>query len=282
MHVNLINLAPQYWTISAGDGLAGFNYNLELTGDAIPNVSNINYITVIKRHDSSNPWGWNYSNYIPTTGTTINPVLYYRNGTSFSDFGVAGNVENLLPVELSSFTSSINGSNVNLSWATNSEQNNSGFDIERKSDALVWKKIGNIVGHGNTNTPSNYSFTDVNNTSGKYNYRLKQIDFNGNFHYYDLASEVIIGAPKKFVLSQNFPNPFNPTTKINYELPVTNFVSLKIFDMNGREVDQLVNEVQQAGYYNVNFNAAGLPSGTYFYKLTTDKFSDVKKMVLIK
>jgi len=83
-------------------------------------------------------------------------------------------------------------------------------------------------------------------------------------------------------LSQNYPNPFNPTTNINYELPVKGFVTLKIYDILGTEVAQLVNGVQQAGYYSVDFNAASLSSGTYFYKLTADKFSDVKRMVVVK
>lgn len=83
-------------------------------------------------------------------------------------------------------------------------------------------------------------------------------------------------------LSQNYPNPFNPNTNINYVLPIRGFVTLKIYDVLGTEVRQLVSEVKPAGSYTVDFNAAGLSSGTYFYKLTSDKFSDVKKMVLLK
>ncbi len=88
--------------------------------------------------------------------------------------------------------------------------------------------------------------------------------------------------PDKFSLSQNYPNPFNPLTRINYELPITNYVSIKVYDALGNEVETLVNEKQNAGSYSVDFNAASLPSGIYFYKLVTEKFSDSKKMVLIK
>ena len=90
----------------------------------------------------------------------------------------------------------------------------------------------------------------------------------------------------KFYLQQNYPNPFNPTTKINYELPITNYVSIKVYDALGNEVQTLVNEKQNAGSYSVDFNASlygsGLPSGIYFYKLVTEKFSETKKMILIK
>ena len=85
-----------------------------------------------------------------------------------------------------------------------------------------------------------------------------------------------------YSLSQNYPNPFNPTTRINYELPVTNYVSLKVYDALGNEVETLVNENQNAGSYSIDFNAAALPSGIYFYKFVTEKFTETKKMVLVK
>ena len=90
------------------------------------------------------------------------------------------------------------------------------------------------------------------------------------------------GTPKSFSLSQNYPNPFNPTTKINFALPKQGFVTLKIYDMLGREVRTLVNEVKSAGNFTVDFNASELSSGIYFYKLETNGFSDIKKMMLIK
>jgi photosystem II stability/assembly factor-like uncharacterized protein len=189
----------------------------------------------------------------------------------------------LLPVELSSFTSQINGSNVKLEWSTVNEQNNSGFEIQRtNANENNWKKISFIQGNGTTNESKNYSYEDRNISSGKYQYRLKQIDFNGNYEYHALANEVEIGAPKKFALSQNYPNPFNPYTKINYELPITNYVSIKIYDVNGKEVAQLINQNQKAGYYTVEFNASNLASGMYFYRIQAGEFSATKKMILIK
>ncbi len=191
-----------------------------------------------------------------------------------------------LPVELSSFTSSVSGRNAELSWSTSSELNNSGFEIERfeinSQNLSDWIKIGFVKGNGTVTSAKDYSFTDTGLNTGKYSYRLKQLDFNGNFEYYSLSAEVVIGSPDKFSLSQNYPNPFNPTTKINYELPSDGSVNIKLFDMTGKEVAVILNEVKTAGYYTVNFNAGNLPSGAYIYRLSHNKFTDSKKMLLMK
>ncbi len=191
-----------------------------------------------------------------------------------------------LPVELASFTANVNGRNVDLNWATATETNNSGFDIERSASNGVWSKVGNVAGNGTTTTGQNYSFSDRNVASGNYNYRLKQIDFNGNFEYFNLNSEVNVGIPTKYDLSQNYPNPFNPSTKINYDIPFDGKVSLTIFDMSGKEIASLVNEVKTAGYYSINFNASSLSSGTYFYRINAEgngqSFVSTKKMMLVK
>jgi hypothetical protein len=189
----------------------------------------------------------------------------------------------LLPVELASFTSDVNGSNVKLKWSTANEQNNSGFDIERKiSGSNEWKKINFMQGNGTTNEAKNYSYEDRNLSYGKYQYRLKQIDFNGNYEYHELQNEVEIGVPKKFNLSQNYPNPFNPATKISFELPHSSKVKLSVYDITGKLASELVNEQRAAGYYTVEFNGNNLASGMYFYRIETEDFSATKKMILVK
>jgi hypothetical protein len=187
-----------------------------------------------------------------------------------------------LPVEMSSFISLINGRDVTLNWTTASETNNSGFEIERSIVNGEWSKIGFVNGNGTTSSPMNYSFLDKNLNAGLYNYRLKQLDFNGNFSYYNLNHEVNIGIPVKFDLSQNYPNPFNPTTKINYDLPYDGKVTLRILDISGREVSTLVNEFQLAGYYTTSFNGNNLSSGIIFYTLTSKDLVITKKMLLVK
>jgi hypothetical protein len=111
---------------------------------------------------------------------------------------------------------------------------------------------------------------------------LKQIDFNGNFEYFNLSDEVIVGVPDKFNLSQNYPNPFNPSTKIDFEIPRDGNVKISLFDNSGKLVSTVVNGFRSAGYYTVNFSGLNLSSGVYFYKLEAEGFSKVMKMTLLK
>ncbi|MEO8665256.1 MAG: nidogen-like domain-containing protein [Ignavibacteria bacterium] len=189
-----------------------------------------------------------------------------------------------LPVEMSSFTYAISGRDISLIWSTATEVNNSRFEIER-SASNDWQQVGVVNGNGTTSTPNNYSFVDRGLVSGTYHYRLKQVDFNGNFTYHNLSNEVIIGVPTRFELLQNYPNPFNPATKIDYSIPYDGKVSLTIFDAMGREITKLVNGDQTAGYYSVNFNASSLASGIYYYRIEvsgSNNFVDSRKMLLVK
>ncbi len=203
----------------------------------------------------------------------------------FSKFYISDNP--ILPVELASFASVINKNNVDLKWSTVSEENNKGFEVERKRNIKdnEWQTVSFIEGKGTTNTQQNYTYADRNLQSGTYNYRLKQIDFNGNYKYYELSNFVEIGIPKNFDLSQNYPNPFNPSTKINYQLPKDAFVKINIYDLTGRLISTLTNTQQTAGYYTVEFNSSmtnGIASGIYFYRIEAADFVSTKRMVLVK
>lgn len=210
-----------------------------------------------------------------------------------------------LPVELASFTSSVNNNIVTLDWQTVMETNNNGFYIERKDiNSVNWNQLGFVTGNGTTNMPHTYQYIDTVLILGSYNYRLKQVDFANSFQYFELSNIVIVNTvsasnknsvvSEKFELYQNYPNPFNPVTKINYELPArlarqasrgehsANFVTLKIFDILGNEISTLVNKKQNAGRYEVIFDASNIPSGIYFYKLETENFTKIKRMSFIK
>ncbi len=192
----------------------------------------------------------------------------------------------VLPVELTSFTGTAYGSIVALDWATATEVNNYGFNVERASTPLgmTWESIAFVQGHGNSNSPKSYSFEDKNPPVRKVQYRLKQIDFNGAFEYSPMV-EVNVEAPSQLKLAQNYPNPFNPETTINYQIPFASRVTLKVYNVLGREVATLVNEFQQAGTYNSQFSILNsqLSSGVYFYKLQTDNgYSETKKLMIIK
>ncbi len=189
-----------------------------------------------------------------------------------------------LPVELSSFSVLLNSTSVVLMWRTETEVSNYGFEIERNPDSEVgnlWKKIGFVEGSGNSNSPKNYSFTDINPPSGIIHYRLKQIDTDGKYQYSNVV-EIESGIPVQYELKQNFPNPFNPTTHINYNLPAEGFVTLKVYDIVGREVATLVNENKKAGSYLVTFDGNYFASGVYLCRIHSGNYSSSIKMLMIK
>lgn len=187
----------------------------------------------------------------------------------------------VLPVNLLSFVSAVNKNEVKLSWAVNSEENNAGFDVERKENN-AWKKIGFVKGRGSSLMMSEYSFFDKNLAAGSYTYRLKQIDFNGNYKYYELSNEVTIGVPSSTKLNQNYPNPFNPSTTITFELGKAGNVQLLLYDLSGREVLSIFSGYLNAGYNSYKLNAQNLASGVYYYVLKADNLSQTKKLTILK
>ncbi|MGB5848565.1 MAG: T9SS type A sorting domain-containing protein, partial [Ignavibacteriaceae bacterium] len=187
-----------------------------------------------------------------------------------------------LPVELASFSAILKDKEVLLNWSTATEVNNYGFNVERMRDGEDWKALGFVEGNGNSNSPKEYSFVDNNvSNAGTYYYRLKQIDNDGAYEYSKSIS-VDFDSPAKFDLEQNYPNPFNPSTTIRFNLPDNEFVSLKIFNTLGEEVQTLFEGNLNAGTHTYNFNADGLPSGLYIYRLSTNAYSKTKKMMLMK
>jgi len=211
--------------------------------------------------------------------TSVDTSAAYVVGTNSY---VMRNHKVIVPVELTSFSASINGSDVTLSWITATELNNRGFQVERKTGEESWVELGFVEGRGTTTETQVYTFIDKDLTSGKYNYRIKQIDFNGTYKYYDLKEEVEITAPNSYELSQNYPNPFNPTTKIKYSVPVEGFVNIAVFNVLGEKVANLVNSVHKAGNYEFIFDATDLASGMYIYRMESGDYISVKKMMILK
>lgn len=187
----------------------------------------------------------------------------------------------VVPVELTSFTASVNANAVTLNWRTATETNNKGFEVQRKANNSDWIKISFINGNGTSTQAHSYSYTDQNLGSNNYSYRLKQIDFDGSFAYSNVVN-ASISTPTKFELSQNYPNPFNPTTKINFAIPSNGNVRLTVYNLLGQEITTLANRFMKAGNYTFDFNASNLNSGLYFYKLESNGLTQVKKMMLVK
>ena len=160
--------------------------------------------------------------------------------------------------------------------------------------------LGFVQGSGNSNSPKDYTFLDTTVVkSGRIFYRLRQIDLDGFAEYsdtvdLDFPSSITLedlDIPDKFYVSDNYPNPFNPSTKIRYSIPVNvkgemSKVILKVYDILGKEVASLVNEVQSPGNYEVDFSdknsASQLASGIYIYRLQYGNFISSKKMILLK
>ena len=215
--------------------------------------------------------------------TQINRIYYSDNGTLYActNNGIGVFVGDL-PVELLSFTGQAEGQNVILNWATASELNNHGFEIQRKFGNNSWVTVGFKEGKGTTSEQSNYSYIDDISrlSASEVNYRIKQIDFNGSFSYSD---EIKVGLiPLEYNLYQNYPNPFNPVTTIKYSIVEETKVNLTVYDILGNEIKTLVNENKEPGYYEINFESENLSSGIYLYRLNTNNFVSIKKMVIIK
>ena len=187
------------------------------------------------------------------------------------------------PVELTSFSGKFLNNKVELNWKTATEVNNYGFEVQRLEINKIseWKKIGFVQGHGNSNSPKEYSFIDNNlNGSGKFQYRLKQIDNNGEYEYSSVLEVAV--KPNTFDLLQNYPNPFNPVTNFEFRIVQPGFVSLKIYDVLGNIVATIINKELESGYYKYQWDASRFSSGIYFYRLQTGKITSTKKLVLTK
>jgi len=196
-----------------------------------------------------------------------------------------------LPVSISSFSCSADNRRVTLMWVTEWELNNKGFEIERtvirdNGNTGEWVKASFITGNGTSNTARGYMYKDENLNTGKYKYRLKQIDYSGSYEYYMLNEEITIAPPGKFDLGQNYPNPGNPNTKLNFELPVDAKVTIRLYDILGKEVLTLLDEYKKADYYTLDINGSVLSSGTYFYRIIVTgsgrNYSKTLKMILVK
>ena len=161
------------------------------------------------------------------------------------------------------------------------------FKIERQtstvnSNILEWNKIGFVEGHGNSNSPKYYSFSDnIVSQVDKHYYRLKQIDIDGTFEFSDIV-EISFSNPIGYSLNQNYPNPFNPATTIKYSIPEQTHVKLIIYNLFGEEIAYMVNETKEAGTYLNNFEAENLASGIYFYSIETKKYVETRKFILLR
>ncbi len=202
-----------------------------------------------------------------------------------------------LPIQLTSLSAQPSplGSGVLLEWTTVSEVNNFGFEVQRSlENENDYTTLPNsfVAGHGTSNEPHHYTFIDSTASPGRWYYRLRQIDVDGTVHFSNGVSvNTLTGVsqpeiPDRFALSQNYPDPFNPSTTITYQLPTASHITLKIYNTMGQEVVTLVDGVQDAGYKSIRWDATRIASGVYFCTITAASgqtlFTDVRKMLVLK
>jgi hypothetical protein len=211
--------------------------------------------------------------------------------TTFSKWTVSDVPDNPLPVEMTSFTAAASASDgTTLHWSMASELNNSGWDVQRATvdangNVSAFTKIGYVKGSTNSVEATTYSFVDRTALYGTFEYRLNQIDVNGNSKFTNPIKVSQLELPKTVELGA-YPNPFNPTATLRYALPEAGSVVISVYNSIGQLVTTLVNKDMDAGIFEVSFNASSLPSGMYFARLGfAGKASNtvkITKMLLVK
>jgi len=164
-----------------------------------------------------------------------------------------GVINSTVPVELATFSAESHIGSVILLWQTVSETNNFGFEVEWRGDGQRYSRIGFVPGHGTTVLTHSYTYSHLALSPGRYFYRLKQIDVDGTFQY-SSALPITVAAPSQFTLKQNFPNPFNPGTSVEYELLEAANVQLSNYNLLGQEIRTLVHDAKPAGIFDVLWN----------------------------
>ncbi len=207
-------------------------------------------------------------------------ISAYPPGSGFSH-ALLLTLDLTVPVELTGFTGVVTGKTVHLNWTTATEKNNSGFEIQRKTDGRDWEVLGFAAGKGTTTEPSDYSYYDNLTSSGSFKYRLKQIDFDGS---YEFSDEISVNGvlPAEYNLTQNYPNPFNPATSISFSLPKEQLVNITVYNSIGEKVITLTDRVMEEGSHIMTFDGRGLASGMYLLRMTSGSFSKTIKMNLLK
>jgi len=236
--------------------------------------------------------------YLKVTISPANTEINYVSSTVSGSIGETINTYMIandpsLPVSLSSFSGKANNGNVLLEWRTESELNNSGFELyksgsENKDYSLISSFVENenLKGLGNSSVGKNYSYQDYSVESNTTIwYKIADVDYSGNRKFSDPISVQVTNehvVVHDFILYQNYPNPFNPSTNITFSIPKSNIVTLRVYDLLGMEIATLVNKKLEAGSYTYNFNASSFSSGAYLYRINSGNFHDVKRMLYIK
>ncbi|MBW7888159.1 MAG: T9SS type A sorting domain-containing protein [Bacteroidetes bacterium] len=283
--VSILNITNDgYWSLNSGNGLDGGIYSLALSLNNTGGIQNISELRILKR-ETGGAWTLQGTH---AEGVSKNSLITARRSglSGFSEFVVGGSEDNPLPVQLATFSLLTSGSKVELKWETYTEIINRGFEVQRlceTTSSSEWITVGFVNGKGMSSLPQKYSFTDLLPEGGKYLYRLKQLNSNGSFTYSEILETKAGVMPKVLKIFPNYPNPFNPSTTIEFTVSQDGETSLIVYNSLGQVVQELFHGVVSAGYLQrTTFNASRLPSGIYFVHLKSQNQSSVSKILFLK
>ena len=200
--------------------------------------------------------------------------------SGFSEFVLASNT-NPLPVEITRFDGQLDRGAVRLTWQTASETENAGFRVQRKMTGTPWTQVAFVNGHGTTSQSQSYQFTDADlpYEAGRLAYRLEQVDTDGTT---TLSEEITIRRePVQAELMSPFPNPTDEQVTIRYAVPQQTDVTVRLYDVLGRQVQTIVNG-PQVGRVETRLDVSELPSGTYFVRMRADTFAATRRLTVIR
>jgi hypothetical protein len=281
------HVSPErYWQVEVLSGSVDGIYNMTIDLQNMSGINDYSTLKLVKRVDSSSPWEEVGTNAYSGSGTA---VVWNTISEGFSQFGIGGAEDNSLPVTLTNFEAAQDLESVLLKWQTESELENLGYIIQRREKAEEnWTKIASyqsdekLLGQGSTSEVTNYTYRDTFIKPGlTYEYQLADVSYSGEIIYHKIVEIKVDDVPDTYELGMAFPNPFNPSTVIGYRLPVISDLELSIFNIRGQKIVTLVSKRQEAGHYQVKWDASGYSSGVYYYRIIADKFHAVKKIILL-
>jgi hypothetical protein len=274
------NYLTRVWTLSGG-GITSPTYGLTFTYTSA-DVVGVESGIVCAQYTGS---GW-------VAGNAVDPatnIMSISGLTSLGDF--TGGEADALPIQLAAFTASLIDEGIALSWRTTSEINNYGFYIQRRpagSGTFTDIPGAFVQGNGTSLEEHTYAYREPSPGDGEWDYRLRQVDLNGAEWFSEAVTtgtvtDVTAGTPPSdYVLEQNFPNPFNPTTTLRFAMPVRSHVRIVLYDLLGRAVAVLTDDTRDAGQHSISIDGRMLSSGIYVCRMQAEGFQKMVRMTLVK
>lgn len=263
------------WQFDAANGLAGGDYNLDLTSNLIYGVTDVSELRIVKRSTSSDPWVLN-GTHVAGTGTTSNPTIKRATMSGFSQFAVGSTVANPLPVTLTYLNADCMNNGVELKWQTASENNSAYFALERSIDGQNWNEIKTVTAAGNSASLIDYAIVDEERLAGTRYYRLNQVDKDGKSTFHGPVSSSCSNEDLTITL---FPNPTSANISVAVQTLTAGMVDLTIHSMDGKLITSLTAMVD-AGASILPVNIEGNKVGVYLVSISLNGKTSIEKLLI--